>query len=149
MRELRLSSGDSESTGKGILSAVMSRITGNADKASDAPAASNGTEAKQGEDSQKKSVPEIQASLPHVATRHVPTMPTADDSQPMPLYEQACVKAEHVTFAVFIFFHACFVLTGLSISCKQHPLFGCCSTLQAWVVCQIHRLSNVRMRNKE
>lgn len=62
-------SGDSESAGKGILSAVMSRITGNADKASDAPAASNGTEAKQGEDTQKKSVPELQASLPPVATR--------------------------------------------------------------------------------
>ena len=77
-------SGDSESAGKGILSAVMSRITGNADKASDAPAASNGTEAKQGEDTQKKSVPELQASLPPVATRHVPTVTNADDSHSTP-----------------------------------------------------------------
>ena len=77
-------SGDSESAGNGILSAVMSRITGNADKASDAPAASNGTEAKQGEDTQKKSVPELQASLPPVATRHVPTVTNADDSHSTP-----------------------------------------------------------------
>ena len=106
--------GDSESAGKGILSAVMSRITGNADKASGAPAASNGKEAKQGEDAQKKSVPELQASLPHVATRHVPTMTTADNSPSMPLCEQACIKAEHVSFAVFAHM--------LSVNRLEYPL---------------------------
>ena len=100
MHELCLSSGDSDSTGKGILSAVMSRITGNADKASDAPASSNGTEAQQGEDAQKKkSMPELQASLPHVATRHVPSMTNAEDSQ-----------------------RTSFASTGLSIHCKLHLL---------------------------
>ena len=109
MHELCLSSGDNEGAGKGILSAVMNRITGNGDKASDAPATSNGAEAKQAEDAQKKSVPELQASLPHVATRHVPT--TADNCEFMPLYEQACVKADHVSFAVFACCHTCFVLS--------------------------------------
>ena len=127
MHELRLSSGDSESAGKGILSAVMSRITGNTDKASNAPAASNGTEAKQGEDTQKKSVPELQASLPHVATRHVPTLTTANDFQSMSLYEQACVKTQNVSFAVCAFCHTCFMLTGLSVLCKTHLLSGFCS----------------------
>jgi len=116
--ELCLSSGDSESAGKGILSAVMNRITGNADKASDAPAASNGTEAKQNEDAQKKSVPELQASLPHVATRHVPTLTTADDSHLMPVYEEACAKTQHISFAVFAFCHTSFMSTGSSILCK-------------------------------
>ncbi len=65
--------GEAESAGKGILSAVMNRITGSTDKASDkasdgAPG-TNGAEAKQADSPERKSVPELQASLPPVATR--------------------------------------------------------------------------------
>ena len=74
-------SGEADSngnSGKGILSAVMSRITGNTDQATDKAAAPDkppqGAETKQenGEKKsppEKKSVPELQASLPPVATR--------------------------------------------------------------------------------
>ena len=79
---MKLTAGDSDQSGggKGILSAVMSRITGGekAEGGKDNGAAgSDGAEAKpadaaetqEGTEKEKKGVPELQASLPPVATR--------------------------------------------------------------------------------
>ena len=65
--------GDSEQSGggKGILSAVMSRITGGekAENGKDNGAAEAKLSDAEPQEKEKKGVPELQASLPPVATR--------------------------------------------------------------------------------